>query len=242
MMNYQQLAEKFWQNGFLVCADFFDENLMARLDRNIQQYFGDDPGFRHEKEFLEKSKTEVIPWFPQNSELEDFSTSLARPFDQLESDARLQQLTQALLGEGWGSLYSMVMFSKRGSSGQAWHQDCPPENPARFNLNRLIYTRDLNDHAGGQTLVVPGSHRMGVLPTGNPTEDLDEQVILRPRRGMLILLHGHTWHRVLPMSTGVRYSTNFRACPEGTPANITDISVYRNMRYQFSTSSVIEER
>jgi len=89
---------------------------------------------------------------------------------------------------------------------------------------------------------MPGSHRMGLLPAGNPHEDLGGQRVLNPRKGTLVLLHGHTWHRVLPVTGAFRFSTNFRAAPSGTEANITDICVYRNMRYQFSTSRVVEER
>jgi ectoine hydroxylase len=67
-------------------------------------------------------------------------------------------------------------------------------------------------------------------------------VILSPKKGTLMLLHGHTWHRVLPITGAFRHSTNYRACPRGTPADITDICVYRNLRYDFAASRVIEER
>jgi hypothetical protein len=50
------------------------------------------------------------------------------------------------------------------------------------------------------------------------------------------------WQQVLPITGAFRFSTNYRACPKGTPADITDICVYRNMRYRFSTNSVVEER
>lgn len=83
---------------------------------------------------------------------------------------------------------------------------------------------------------------MGQLPAGDPHEDLDGQIMLNPRKGTLALLHGHSWHRVLPITGAFRFSTNYRACPAGTPANITDICVYRNMRYRFSTYSMVEER
>jgi hypothetical protein len=53
---------------------------------------------------------------------------------------------------------------------------------------------------------------------------------------------GQAWHRVLPITGPFRVSTNYRAAPAGTPEDITDICVYRNMRYRFSTASVIEER
>jgi len=136
----------------------------------------------------------------------------------------------------------MVMFSKQGTSGQAWHQDCPPDSPVVFNLNRLVYTSDITDEVGGQTVVVPGSHRNGVIPAGDPVGSFENQVVLRPKRGTVVLLHGHTWHRVLPITGSYRFSTNYRAAPAGTPDDVTDVCVYRNMRYQFSTSKIIEDR
>lgn len=241
-MDIEQLRHDFWEHGYLVLEDFFDPELMDRADRVIRSYFGNDPQFRHEEEFLKKSQTEVIPWFPQNSDLPEYVADLAEPFDQMEKSRALKRLTEALLGENWNRLYGMVMFSRKGSSGQAWHQDCAPEDNEKFNLNRLVYTRNLSPDVGGQTLVMPGSHRMGLLPAGNPHEDMDGQIVLSPKQGTLVLLHGHTWHRVLPVTGNFRFSTNFRAAPRGTEADITDICVYRNMRYQFSTSSVIEER
>ena len=242
MLNIKQLKDEFREQGYLVLDGFFDAALMDRADEVIRGYFGDDPEFWHEEDFLKKSQTEVIPWFPQNPELEDYSANNAEPFDLLEQNPELAELTHALLGADWNLLYGMVMFSKKGSSGQAWHQDCSPEDSARFNLNRLVYTRDISKQVGGQTVVMPGSHRKGLLPAGNPHEDLQGQVVLQPKKGTLVLLHGHTWHRVLPVSGAFRFSTNFRAAPEGTPADITDICVYRNMRYQFSTSTVVEDR
>ena len=241
-MNMEHLKNEFWEQGYLVLDDFFDAGLMDRMDAAIRQYFGDEPEFWHEEEFLRKSATEVIPWFPQNPELSEYDAGKAEPFDELETDKRLSRLTRSVLGEGWSALYCMVMFSRRGTAGQAWHQDCSPDVPDRHNLNRLVYTRDLSAEVGGQTVVVPGSHRRGVLPVGEPHEDLEGQVVLTPRKGTLVLLHGHTWHRVLPVTGGNRFSTNYRACPAGTPADITDICVYRNMRYSFASNSVVEER
>lgn len=238
----KQLQREFREQGYLVLDGFFPADLMNRVDLVIRQHFGDNPEFRHEEEFLQKSQTEVIPWFPQNPELPEYAANVAQVFDEMERNLSLEQLTADLLGESWNRLYGMVMFSRQGSSGQAWHQDCAPEDSGKYNLNRLVYTRDISAAIGGQTVVMPGSHRRGLLPAGNPHEDLEGQVVLKPKKGTLVLLHGHTWHRVLPVTGDFRFSTNFRAAPLGTEANITDICVYRNMRYQFSTSSVVEER
>jgi len=129
----------------------------------------------------------------------------------------------------------VVMFSNRNSEGQSWHQDCPSENASQYNLNRLIYPHDINEKTGGRTVVVPGSHRCGVLPVGSPNEDFDGQLVLQLQKGTLVLLHGQCWHRVLPINDSRRVSINYRSAPIGTPDDITDVCVYRNMRYRFST-------
>ena len=134
------------------------------------------------------------------------------------------------------------MFSKARSQGQAWHQDCPPDNEHSFNLNRLVYTGDITAETGGEVVVVPGSHRRGLLPAGDPEGEFEGQVVLRPKKGTLVLLHGHAWHRVLPVKNTPRLSINYRSATAGTSDDVTDVCVYRNMRYRFSTSEVIEDR
>ena len=233
-LNEKMLSERFWQQGYVVLEDFFAEDLMDRLNELIMDHFGESPTFLHNDEFLEKSKADVIPWFPQQEGIKEF--------DPIGDDPKFKRLTAAIIGEHWQEQYTMSMFSGKRSQGQAWHQDCAPEDPKQFNLNRLVYTHDINDVTGGQTVVVPGTHQAGLLPAGQPDEDLDGQNVLSLKKGTLLLLHGHCWHRVLPINDCKRVSTNFRSAPQGTPDGITDICVYRNMRYRFSTSEVIEER
>ena len=233
-MDTKALAEQFWEQGYLVLENFFSPELMDCYQGLILNHFGENPEFVHNDEFLEKSATQVIPWFPQREG--------CNAFDIAEHDQRLREITEEILGPGWYSQYSMVMFSRKGTKGQAWHQDCRTDDPTLFNVNRLIYTADITDEIGGQTLVVPGSHKRGTISVGPVDEDFADQVVLKPTKGTLVLLHGHTWHRVLPVAGKYRVSTNYRCASQGTPEDITDICVYRNMRYQFSTSEVIEDR
>jgi len=228
------LLSRFERDGFLVIEDFFDPALMDDLDRRIRDHFGNNPEFLHDDQFIRISKAEVVPWFPQKEGV--------MAFDEINENARFRELTSLILGDGWSSQCCMVMFSGKGTTGQAWHQDCPPDDATVFNLNRLVYTSDISDEIGGQTVVVPGSFRQGILPAGDPLGEFGNQVVLRPKKGTLILLHGHTWHRVLPIQGAYRSSTNYRAAPAGTPDDVTDVCVYRNMRYRFSTSEVVEER
>jgi len=213
---------------------FFDPGLMDRLNDTILQHYSANSKNSHWKEdFVRKSATEVVPWFPfleGNTE-----------FEVIENDARLTSLTEAVLGEGWQVLYLTIMYSKKGTKRQSWHQDCPPEKREHFNLKRLIYTHDINEETGGQVVIFPKTHRRGAIPQGNPHGDLEGQVVLCPKKRTLLILHGHCWHRVLPIKSEFRISTNARAIPSQVPEDITDIAVYRNMRYRFSTSEVIED-
>jgi ectoine hydroxylase len=233
-MKMTELSNTFWQQGYLVIEGLFSAENMDKLQSIILGHYGLNPEYEHEAAFLSKSATEVIPWFPQRSG--------EQAFDEIEHCNQMETLTEAILGKGWKSLYCMTMFSKKGTKGQAWHQDCPPDDPQQFNLNRLVYTMDINDQVGGELLVMPGSHQLGKLPAGEVNEYFSGQVILAPQKGTLVLIHGHTWHRVLPIKGEYRLSTNYRAVPQNTPEDITDICVYRNMLYQFSTSKVLEER
>lgn len=233
-MNLEALANRFWEEGYLVLENFFEIPLMDHLNQLIVEKFGDNPDYFHNDEFLTKSKVDVIPWFPKNDGVLDF--------EEAENNATLVDLTQLILGEGWQHQYSMTMFSKPQSNGQSWHQDCPPENSKHFNLNRLMYTSDVTSENGGMVMIVPGSHKRGLLPVGEPMGDMAGQIQLEAKKGTLVFLHGFTWHRVSSVKDAPRISTNMRAAPVGTPDSITDICVYRNMRYQFSTNEVVEER
>lgn len=233
--NYQALAKQFWRDGYIVIENFFDDALMDRYDELILNHFGFQPEFWHTEEFLSTTGVEVVPWFPQREGCDAFNV--------VAEDERFKALTEAILSADWYEQYSMVMFSKQGTKGQAWHQDCPPDDKRYFNMNRLVYTMDVDkETTGGQTLVMPGSHLKGLLPTNSEPFPEQDKIVLSPKKGSIVFLHGHCWHSVLPVTGKYRVSTNYRCAPKDTPENITDIGVYRNIRYQFSTEQIIEER
>ena len=234
MEDRSYFSNEFWKNGFLILEDFFSDEVMDEANQNILKHYGSEPSWEHTDEFISKAAVEVIPWFPYR----EGNTKL----DPIDKHEELNAITDSLLPKGWINLYCMAMFSKKGSKGQAWHQDCVSENKQRYNLNRLVYTHDISAETGGELVLVPGTHLGEELPPGSPDADLEGQIIITPKKGTLIFLHGHCWHRVMPVKSAYRISTNFRAVPLGTPEDITDICVYRNMRYRFSTSEIIETR
>lgn len=234
MEMYKNYAAQFWKEGYLILENFFTENIMDDANEKILYHFGTNPKWEHTDEFITKSAVEVVPWFPYR----EGNTDL----DMIDKNEKMNAITAAILKDGWDNLYCMAMFSKQGSKGQAWHQDCPPENKLMYNLNRLVYTHDITTASGGELVIYPETHKAGELPAGVPDADIDGQVVYAPKKGTLIFLHGHCWHRVLPVKSAYRISTNLRAVPSGVPQDITDVCVYRNMRYKFSTSEIIETR
>ena len=234
MQQYQHYADSFWKNGYLILENFFPDELMDHANEKILNHYGMQPAWEHTDEFITKSAVEVVPWFPYREGITDL--------DAIDEDEKMNAITDAILKDGWNNLYCMAMFSKQGSKGQAWHQDCPPESKLKYNLNRLFYTHDITNETGGEIVIYPGTHKAGVLPAGVPDADIDGQIIYTPKKGTMIYLHGHCWHRVMPVKSAYRISVNFRAVPLGVPEDITDICVYRNMRYKFSTAQIIETR
>ena len=176
------------------------------------------------------------------------------PFVAMLAHPLLNAATSAVLGAGWvASPGCLVMKSAPGGIGQSWHQDCPvtdrmtADQHHLFNLNRLIYPRDIRAEDGA-VVVVPGSQRRGTIPTGEARESAQEtlpgEVSLTPRAGTLVLLHGWTWHRVTGNRSGRdRTSINFRAYPQGCPADgPTRYGVYRNGTADHATGTVLAER
>ncbi len=232
-MDFDKIARQFWEDGYVVFKNFFPEDLMDDYNQKILNHFESNPASELNDEFSDKSKVQVIPWFPYRE---------GKPyFDGIDLNNTFNQITTSILKEAWNNLYCMMMYSKKGTIGQAWHQDCPPNDASKYNLNRLVYTHDITDRTGGSVVIYPKTHTKGELTIGGPHEDLEGQLVLKPKKGTVVFLHGHCWHRVTPAKQD-RISSNFRAVPQGTPEDITDVCVYRNMKYRFSTQEIIEER
>jgi ectoine hydroxylase-related dioxygenase (phytanoyl-CoA dioxygenase family) len=220
------LRETFERDGVVVLEDFLDaaacQALNEALDAKYQAWQAEA---RQITEVSDIYACDVLAWDPVREGHEVFLELAAHP--------RLHEVTEAALGPGYGTQTSLVMFSVPGGRGQAWHQDCPPEEVGLFNLNRLFYPRDATLERGA-IVVVPGSHRAGAIPPGGNQDAMPGEVVLTPRAGTLVLLHGHVYHRVTPNLTDEpRNSVNFRALPPGVPDWVTCVGVYRTGRTRF---------
>ncbi|MCX5661093.1 MAG: phytanoyl-CoA dioxygenase family protein [Planctomycetota bacterium] len=252
-MDKDALAERFESQGFVVLEDFFSlaelrtcrEATALRfpaLASDAAEPAGDDVAATAAssdadapKDDLASTECEVIAWGPVEEKVAAFVA--------LAGDARLAEATRAAMPGGFVPMYSLAMFSPPRSKGQSWHQDCAPTpgKAKHHNVNRLIYLWDVDERTGGEVVLVPGTHRGQVLPPGGLQDDIEGQVVLRPRAGTLVFVHGQTFHRVKPVRRA-RVSVNLRVRPPEAPEDVTDVAVYRNMKYRFSTKEVLERR
>ena len=83
-MNYKKYAQEFWENGYVIIENFFNDKLMDHLNKVILNHYGMNPNWEHNNEFISKSATEVVPWFPFREGNNDFEI--------IENDERLNNL------------------------------------------------------------------------------------------------------------------------------------------------------
>jgi ectoine hydroxylase len=221
-----EVRQRFETWGAIVLPGFFSKEELSPVNKEMRRHFA-----KYEKGSLQFTSAharknenafdcDVIPWEPLREENGIFRA--------LHENEKLHRVTEAALGSGYTAPGSLVMFSVGGGRGQAWHQDCPSSDSTGYNLNRLIYTEDV-DLEDGAIVFVPGSHRAGRIPPGGHQEPMVGEITLTPRAGTLVLLHGHVYHRVTPnRNLKPRTSINFRAFPEGVSPDVTCIGVYRN--------------
>lgn len=232
--NPDHLSKLFESNGILVVPDFVSSELLERLNAEISDHYtpivGDPQRVAAASTAKQGFDVDVISWDPLSEGSEAFA--------EFAEDPRLKTLTSAVIGSGYSAPRSLVMWSVGGGSGQAWHQDCPPDDPRAFNVNRLLYVQDTKMEDGA-IVIVPGSHRSGRIPPGGSQDPIEGEVALTPAAGTLVLLHGHVFHRVTPNRSGKpRVSVNLRAYPAGITDQVNRIGVYRNGAYDFADAAV----
>lgn len=160
-------------------------------------------------------------------------------FGNLESEPDVlvlfeNEIIQTVTNKLSGGIGSWVTT---GGCRQALHQDSWSSAPNLFILNRIVFTRNYTPEHG-QLLVVPGSHRDGHLPLGNPYESLPNRAAYTLSANTTVFLHSRTYHCVTKKATNeLRIQFNRRVVPNGGPADLTSRARFRNGTWDFSTQT-----
>jgi len=218
--------------------EFLSPDELALLNDEITRHYAPlelsaSPNGKTRADGLPDTECEVIFWNPVEEKVQAFLDLMTKP--------ELVGLTASILGNAYEeSQGSLVMYSALGGKGQAWHQDCPFD-AENYNVNRLFYVNDLREEDGA-IVVVPGSHRTGRIPAGGAQEPIEGEVMLTPKAGSLVLVHGCCFHRVTPnVSKRPRVSVNFRVFPAGSDSSVCKVGVYRNVSIDFRNKVVAQE-
>lgn len=227
-----RIAAAFATNGVVVLPGQFSPAELAPIRLAIETWSNSpaaDPPVRTTE--FERHQTNGVGWLPVAEGRVEFAA--------LRGHAHLTAVTTAAIGADASDNICLVMLSRSGQ-GQAWHQDTASVAPGQFLINRLIYPWDVDARAGS-VIVVPGSHRTGTIPPGDPHGHIPGEVALAPAAGTLVLLHSRCWHRVTRNeSAGPRISVNFRCQPFGAETDLGRYGVYRTGTYDFARDAAAE--
>lgn len=115
-------------------------------------------------------------------------------------------IAQAMLGPQVQVLPLTARIAYPGQTKQfiTWHlhqrvvpDPCPPFFSLPHAIDSFLYLDDADDR-NGPLCVVPGSHRRQHEDLPVSEADLPGQVILKPKAGDVVMIHGNLWHRALP--------------------------------------------
>ena len=115
-------------------------------------------------------------------------------------------VAQAMLGPQVQVLPVTARVSYPGQTQQftTWHlhqRVIPAPYPPFFSppqvIDSLLYLDDADDQ-NGPLCVVPGSHLRLHEDLPADEADLPGQIILKPKAGDVVMIHGNLWHRALP--------------------------------------------
>ncbi|MEI8197434.1 MAG: phytanoyl-CoA dioxygenase family protein [Phycisphaerae bacterium] len=222
----QAVAQTFRDQGIVILPGFFDPELMKKVAAELDGVVAADPNrpWGSGPEYARLRETKVQVWSGDNL------PSVKIAF----SDPRLHAITEAILGANY-RLRGCGIFSTPYQGGQGWHQDSRDRAPGHYELNRIIFPKNLQPEQGG-LVYVPGSFRGPDLPPGGNHESLPGEKVALPTAGTLVLMHTLCYHRVQINQTHTpRTQCNSRAQPLTTPEDICAYPIFRTGPWNFKT-------
>ncbi len=185
----EQLAD-FARDGFLVCGQLVPPQQQDRLRAGIAEVIAEEGHAEGGGDIFLRHLMDKRPVF---LDLLRFPTlSIAR--------AMLGPQVQVL------PLTARIAYPGQAAQFVTWHlhqrvvpDPCPPFFSLPQVIDSLLYLDDASE-ANGSLMVVPGSHTRMHEDLPVTDADLPGQVLLQPRAGDVVMIHGNLWHRATPTS------------------------------------------
>lgn len=223
----EELKRFYEENGYGVRRGLFAPD---EIERMIAHYMklnaqgshpGDFPGVARR---TDSDRPDPLRKYPRLIQMHEYD----RETQRWMSDPRLTETIAALIGQPPRLIQTMLYYKPPGSRGQSFHQDnlylrTEPICAAWVAL-------DPADAQNGAMQMVPGTHRMGLLPPEPADTDLsftDSQsqlpqdrtrVVIDMGPGDALFFGGYTAHGSMPNTTSDRFRRAFICHYEGIDA------------------------
>jgi ectoine hydroxylase-related dioxygenase (phytanoyl-CoA dioxygenase family) len=218
------------EDGVLFCKDFFDEGEVQRISVESDAVFRtDEYKCPRIEAFIEEHQSEHVTYLnshQKHSFLDHLCTS---------PDSKLNRISQQLwpAGADFDQMFHQLSEPFKGQ-GISWHQDIDPESIPGQVFNFLFYPEGVTMQKGAVTYV-PGSHKKGLLPPGDPYGELPSMVQVCPSPRDLIIMNCCVYHHVpRNVSTTRRYCINIRFRDRGVALEKLSVGVYRTGKFDYN--------
>jgi len=221
-----QIAEQFRRDGLVLLELFYPLDQMNKLATALDEIVAADPDreFGGGPDYARVCDTRVQVY--SGKDCPEILQAMRLPI--------LHHISEAICGPDY-KMGGEGIFSTPHGCGQGWHQDTRSREPDQYELNRIIFPRDV-DPAQGCLYYVPGSHLGPDLPPGGNHESLPNEVAVTPKAGTLALMHTRCFHRVgVNQNEQRRTQCNSRTRPATAAEGLGDTPVFRVGPWTFST-------
>ena len=182
-------------DGYLVLEEFVPRDLLDRLRSRVDELF-DAEGAQAGAEFKQEAGCRRLANLVDKGDI----------FQQLLNDPRLKTLVAHVLGTKF-KLSSLNARSVDPHSGvtQPLHADMAAVADERGSwVCNTVWMLDDFTRSNGAIRIVPGSHRLRLLPQDvleDPTAPHPDEILLTGHAGTVVVMNAHAWHGGLPNRT-----------------------------------------
>lgn len=202
------LREEYDTRGFVIVRGFFPRGLIARAADDAATL---PDRYRHliDRRNMRCRFMENVLTGESEFEVFDPVCEISPVCKELALHPKLLALVEELYGEPGCLFKDKLIFKKPGLRGYHLHQDWPPWPGFPESFNTVVVPFEPVDRANGCTLVYPGYHTRGKLPTTDGAYQMAEGIVdestavpLELEPGDVAVFTGFTPHRSDPNRSG----------------------------------------